>query len=72
MRIAIDLTALMPEATGVDNYLTHLVVHLGRVDAANRYRIYVNYEDRRRFDGQLSGNFAVVPLSFRPRPARLL
>ena len=72
MRVAIDLTALQPEATGVDNYLTHLVVHLGRIDDANRYRVYVNYEDRRRFDGQLPGNFAVVPLSLRPRPVRLL
>lgn len=72
MRVAIDLTALQPEATGVDNYLTRLVIHLGRIDAANRYRIYVNYEDRRRFEGLLPENFAVVPLSLRPRPVRLL
>ncbi len=72
MRVAIDLTALMPQATGVDNYLKHLVLNLGRVDRANRYRVYVNYEDRGLFDGSLPENFAVVPLSFRPRPVRLL
>lgn len=72
MRVAIDLTALLPEGTGVDNYLTHLVQYLGRIDRANRYRIYVNYEDRRLFDGSLPGNFEVIPLSLRPRPFRLL
>ena len=72
MRVAIDLTALLPEATGVDNYLKNLVLSLGRIDHANRYRIYVNYEDRGLFDGSLPGNFEVVPLSLRPRPIRLL
>jgi glycosyltransferase involved in cell wall biosynthesis len=72
MRVAIDLTALLPEGTGVDNYLTHLVLSLGQVDPVNRYRIYVNYEDRRLLDGRLPRNFAVVPLSLRPRPVRLL
>jgi glycosyltransferase involved in cell wall biosynthesis len=72
MRVAIDLTALQSEATGVDNYLTHLVSSLGQVDRANHYRIYVNYEDRDLFDGRLPRNFAVIPFSFRPRAARLL
>jgi glycosyltransferase involved in cell wall biosynthesis len=72
MRIAIDLTALLPHATGVDNYLIRLVTHLGRVDLDNHYTIFLNYEDRRRFDGVLPGNFAIVPASLRPRPVRLL
>jgi glycosyltransferase involved in cell wall biosynthesis len=72
IRVVIDLTALLPEATGVDNYLKHLVLYLGRIDHTNRYRIYVNYEDRHLFDGQLPDNFAVIPLSLRPRPVRLL
>ena len=71
MRIAIDLTALMPEATGVDNYLINLVRHLARIDHDNRYRIYVNYDDRYLFEGLLPSNFAVVPLCLRPRPVRL-
>ena len=72
MRVAIDLTALLPRGTGVDNYLRHLVLYLGRIDRANRYRIYVNYEDRGLFDGALPDNFEVIPRSLRPRPFRLL
>lgn len=72
MRIAIDLTALLPHATGVDNYLTRLVTHLGRVDPDNDYTVFLNYEDRRRFAGLLPGNFTVVPACLRPRPWRLL
>jgi glycosyltransferase involved in cell wall biosynthesis len=72
MRIAIDLTALLPEATGVDNYLTQLVLHLGSVDHDNQYKVFVNYEDRNLFRGVLPPNFTVVPLCLRPRPIRLL
>lgn len=72
MHVAIDLTSLLPHATGVDNYLIHLVTHLGRVDQVRRYTIFVNYEDRRLFDGRLPTNFSVRPACFRPRPARLL
>lgn len=71
LRIAIDLTALQPQATGVDNYLRHLVLHLGRIDHGNRYRIYVNFEDRDLLHGLLPDNFAVIPFSLRPRPVRL-
>ena len=71
-RFALDLTALLPEVTGVDRYMIQLVLHLGKVDTRNQYRVYVNWEDRERFWGLLPGNFRVVPLSFRPRPARLL
>jgi glycosyltransferase involved in cell wall biosynthesis len=72
MRIAIDLTALLPEPTGVDNYLTQLVLHLGRVDHDNHYEVFVNHEDRNLFRGVLPRNFTVVPLCLRPRPIRLL
>src|SRR5688572_1899997 len=72
MHIAIDLTARLPETTGVDNYLMQLVTHLGKIDHANEYRVYVNYEDRDLFDGVLPGHFSIVPLSLRPRPVRLL
>jgi glycosyltransferase involved in cell wall biosynthesis len=70
--VAIDLTALLPDATGVDTYLTSLVTHLGRVDGTRRYTVFVNYQDRHLFDGRLPSNFTVVPACARPRPARLL
>ncbi len=72
MRILIDITALLPEQTGVDKFLRELVLALGRVDRQNEYRICVNYEDRDLFRNQLPDNFAVQPLGLRPRPARLL
>lgn len=72
MRVAIDLTALLPEATGVDIYLKHLVLYLGQLDHNNRYTLFVNYEDRHLFDDLLPHNFAVVPLCLRSRPVRLL
>lgn len=71
MRIAIDLTSLLPEPTGCDTYMKQLVRHLGKVDLENLYDIYVNYEDRRLFNGDLPDNFAVTPLSLRPRACRL-
>lgn len=71
-RIALDLTALLPHETGVDRYMIQLVLHLGKVDQWNYYRIYVNWEDRNRLAGMLPDNFRVVPLSRRSRPVRLL
>jgi glycosyltransferase involved in cell wall biosynthesis len=71
VRIGIDLTALLPQRTGVDNYLTSLVSHLARIDRSNRYRLFVNREDRERFDG-LPASFAIVTASLRPRLVRLL
>jgi glycosyltransferase involved in cell wall biosynthesis len=71
-RIALDLTALLPHETGVDRYMIQLVLHLGKVDQQNRYRVYVNWEDRNRLTGLLPANFQVIPLSGRPRLARIL
>jgi glycosyltransferase involved in cell wall biosynthesis len=72
MKVAIDLTALLPEATGVDTYLRQLTIHLGQLDRHNRYTIFVNYEDRCLFNGLLPCNFVVVPSCLRPRAARFL
>ncbi len=71
-RFALDLTALLPEVTGVDQYMIQLVLHLGKVDQQNQYRVYVNWEDRNRLSGLLPANFQVIPLSVRPRVARLV
>ncbi len=70
--IAIDLTALVARPTGVDVYLTELVRHLAKIDGENRYTIFVNAEDRTRFDGELGPNFSVRALCVRSRPVRLL
>lgn len=72
MHVAIDLTALLPLATGVDKYLTRLVTHIGHLDSERRYTVFVNYEDRRRLAGHVPPNFAVVPACLRPRAARLM
>ena len=72
MRIAIDLTSLLPQPTGVDNYLKQLVLHLCKVDHENQYLILINYEDRHVFQGMLPHNFTRVALCLRPRPVRLL
>ena len=69
LRIAIDISALLPETTGIDVYMLRLVEHLGQVDHANDYRVIVNYEDRRCLDGRLPYNFSIVPLALRSRPA---
>jgi len=72
VHVAIDLTSLLPDATGVDNYVTSLVTALGKVDHVRPYTVFVNHEDRRLLDGRLPPNFTVIPACLRPRPARLL
>jgi glycosyltransferase involved in cell wall biosynthesis len=72
MRVGIDLAALIKKPTGVDRCLIGLVNTLGRIDQENHYTLFINYEDRDRFGrGQLPANFRIIPLSLRPRPARL-
>lgn len=71
MRVGIDITALLPQRTGVEVALTGLVRALAALDRATRYTVFVNVEDRHVFSGDLAPNFRVVPLCFRPRPARL-
>jgi glycosyltransferase involved in cell wall biosynthesis len=72
MKVAIDLTALLPQPSGVDKYLLQFVRHLGQIDAENQYTIFLNYEDRRVLHGQLPANFRPRPWCFRPRAGRLL
>ncbi|MCL4673610.1 MAG: glycosyltransferase, partial [Sphingomonadaceae bacterium] len=68
--LGIDLTALLPEATGVDAYLLGLVRGLAEVDRRNRYVVFVNREDRGRLPG-LPQSFELVTASTRHRPVRL-
>jgi hypothetical protein len=57
------------QGTGADVYISQIVSHLACVDPHNRYSLFVNYEDRNRFDRPLPENLAICPLSLRPRAA---
>jgi glycosyltransferase involved in cell wall biosynthesis len=72
IHVAVDLTALLPEATGVDNYLMRLIMHLSRIDQINHYTLFVNYEDLDLFRGWPPPNFTIIPCCLRPRPVRLV
>src|SRR5713226_6848362 len=72
MKVALDLTSLLPVATGVETYLKQLVTHLGQLDQSSHYTIFVNYEDRFLFKNLLPPNFTIAPFGLRLRPARLL
>jgi glycosyltransferase involved in cell wall biosynthesis len=71
LRVAIDLTALLPRRTGVDTYIVELVKHLAKIDGENQYTLFVNAADRRHFDGTLGENMTVRAWSGRPRALRL-
>jgi glycosyltransferase involved in cell wall biosynthesis len=72
MNVLVDLTALLPQPTGVDTYLRRLPVEVAKLDRESRYTLFVNVEDRGVMGGALPTNFRVRPASLRPRPARLL
>lgn len=70
MRVAIDLTALLPQRTGVDTYMLGMVRGLAEVDADTRYTLFLNAGDAGAL-GELPANFELRRASLRPRPARL-
>jgi alpha-1,3-rhamnosyl/mannosyltransferase len=69
--VGIDLTSFLSEPTGIEVALKGLVRALAEIDRETRYTVFVNYEDRHIFDGQLPPTFTVVPLCVRARPVRL-
>lgn len=71
MRIAIDVTALLPRRTGIDTYLTQLVTHLAQVNPEHDYLLCHNHEDRRLFASQVPHPSPRLSLSTRHRPVRL-
>ena len=71
LHVGLDLTALLPQPTGVDRYITELVAALARVETTARFTLFVNRADRARF-GELLPNFRVVAVGYRNRPARLV
>jgi glycosyltransferase involved in cell wall biosynthesis len=70
VRVGLDLTALLPEATGVDVSLLGLARALLLDEREHAYTLFVNHEDRARFAGW-AGAASVLPLCLRPRAARL-
>jgi glycosyltransferase involved in cell wall biosynthesis len=69
--VGLDLTALLPQPTGVDRYITELVAALARIETTMRFTLFVNRADRSRFD-KLPRNFQVLAIGYRNRPARLV
>jgi glycosyltransferase involved in cell wall biosynthesis len=70
MRVAIDLTALLPQRTGVDTYMLGMVRALAEIDRETHYSLYVNRADAPALRG-LPRNFSVRRASLRPRLIRL-
>jgi len=65
------MTALLPEAVGIDVHLLNLVRALAELDSRNRYYLFINSADRERVRDQLPANFRVLAISARPRVLRL-
>ncbi len=70
LRIGVDLTALLPEPTGVDRYLHSLVDALAVVGSGERFVLFVNREDLETFRNHPLAD-RVVSWSRRPRASRL-
>jgi glycosyltransferase involved in cell wall biosynthesis len=74
MRVAIDLTALNANPSGIDRYLVGMVRSLAHLEKGAEFFIFINAEDRARFTGlnRLPADVHVLPCCFRPRVFRLL
>jgi alpha-1,3-rhamnosyl/mannosyltransferase len=74
MRVAIDLTALNAQASGIDRYLLGMVRSLAQLERTAQFFLFINVEDRARFTGlqRLPAHCHVWPCCFRPRVLRLL
>jgi glycosyltransferase involved in cell wall biosynthesis len=73
MRIALDLTALNANPSGIDRYLLGLVRSLSRLEKRADFFLFINIEDRARFSGtnRLPARCHIWPICFRPRFVRL-
>jgi glycosyltransferase involved in cell wall biosynthesis len=76
-RIAIDLTALLHNVSGVDRYMLAMVSSLLPLGLDHEYFLYINAEDRARMQDLISGlgrglsPFRLIEASRRARPIRL-
>jgi alpha-1,3-rhamnosyl/mannosyltransferase len=73
MRVAIDLTALNAQASGIDRYLLGLVRSLALLERRAEFFLFINVEDRDRFAAthRLPAQCHIWPCCFRPRVFRL-
>jgi alpha-1,3-rhamnosyl/mannosyltransferase len=73
MRVAIDLTALNAQASGIDRYLLGMVRSLALLERGVEFFLFINVEDIARFTGshRLPAHCHVWPCCFRPRVCRL-
>jgi len=73
MRVAIDLTALNAQASGIDRYLLGMVRSLALLERGVEFFLFINVEDHARFAGshRLPAHCHVLPCCFRPRVFRL-
>jgi glycosyltransferase involved in cell wall biosynthesis len=73
VRIALDLTALNAQPSGIDRYLLGMVRSLALLESDAEFFLFINAEDRSRFVGshQLPAHCHVWPCCFRPRAFRL-
>jgi glycosyltransferase involved in cell wall biosynthesis len=72
-RVGIDLTALLPDATGVDAYIRGMVAALVQAENRPHLTLFVNLEDRGLFQPLAEHEGVdVIPAALRPRPVRLV
>jgi glycosyltransferase involved in cell wall biosynthesis len=73
MRVALDLTALNANPSGIDRYLLGLARSLALLERDAEFFLFINAEDRARFAGghRLPAHCHVLPCCFRPRIFRL-
>lgn len=77
-RIAIDLTALLPNVSGVDRYMLAMVSSLPSLELEHKYVLFINVEDRERIQSLLSGlshgpsRFGLIAATRRSRVMRLI
>ena len=72
MRVAIDLTALNAQASGIDRYLLGMVRSLALLERGAEFFLFINVEDRAHFAAlHWPAHCHVWPCCFRPRIFRL-
>jgi glycosyltransferase involved in cell wall biosynthesis len=76
MRVAIDLTPLLPNVSGVDRYMLAMVTSLLQLGLNHEYVLFINAEDRQRIQDLVAGirnasPSRIIVVSTRPRPIRL-